>query len=505
MNFLKKNLFYVVLLGAAAVVGTVLLVIWSSFDTSNEDSIRGPRGGLAGKIAQLASNGSPANEEIIKKEEERVNEYRKMAAEVAATGLAFNRSDYTKQMLPYGSDDGRPLFPFDPGVYGTKGAFSLINAYYARLEELQKKAMAVVPPTDKELDAEKEHQQAVINQAAGVAAPAAGGVGVPGGGVAPPPAAGRDLPGGMGVIPPRGGAVVPIAGAGNANLAQQNALAVVRVGRSMLGRIYIPPGAIDVVWPLPAVVQTTPDKMWDAQVQVWVLNDVLSAINETTEQHQLRMNKTGKDQVANSAVKVLEKFRVNPVYVGGTAASAGGGPAAAPGVTPMAPPAGFGAPGRGFIPGLPSDMWPGGMGPGGMGPGGMGPGGMGAPPGAAPGGPAVAEDPNASLGERTTNTDMDVIRYSFTVIMPDRHVGALMRNLMARNFHTILSIEKGEYVEGKDYYYFGVDPVVRVTFEGQLLMLPAWTRGTAETDKDGKKTWKSLLQTGAAKLRCEIP
>ena len=55
----------------------------------------------------------------------------------------------------------------------------------------------------------------------------------------------------------------------------------------------------------------------------------------------------------------------------------------------------------------------------------------------------------------------------------------LQRNLMAINYHTVLSISTAEVPEKlREGRYYGPEPVMMVTLDCELLLLSAWTRGT---------------------------
>ena len=95
-----------------------------------------------------------------------------------------------------------------------------------------------------------------------------------------------------------------------------------------------------------------------------------------------------------------------------------------------------------------------------------------------------------SLGNRVCNKDFDVIRYNFQVVMPARYVPLLQRNLMERNFHTVLNTSMSAYPMKDSQYYFGSDPVMLVTINSQMLLMTAWERGLWEVDKSGKKVLK---------------
>jgi len=97
-----------------------------------------------------------------------------------------------------------------------------------------------------------------------------------------------------------------------------------------------------------------------------------------------------------------------------------------------------------------------------------------------------------TLTQRVSNTDYDVARYAFTVVMPSRFLPRLQRNLLAGNLHTILDVDMaplvGDETGGQktaDYHYYGPEPVLLVTIRGELLLLTAWERGSWDDKKNG--------------------
>jgi len=96
-----------------------------------------------------------------------------------------------------------------------------------------------------------------------------------------------------------------------------------------------------------------------------------------------------------------------------------------------------------------------------------------------------------NLTQRVSGPRHDVKHYRFTVIMDTRWLPKLLKNLLARNHHTVLdlSVEAVDHDEA-DPHYYGTDPVMAVTITGELLLLTDWERGTWLRDpKTGKGGW----------------
>ena len=101
-------------------------------------------------------------------------------------------------------------------------------------------------------------------------------------------------------------------------------------------------------------------------------------------------------------------------------------------------------------------------------------------------GPSAVSTGMGQLTQRICNQQYDVIHYSFTVIMSSRKLLELERALMARNYHTVLSVEMQEVPQVEDkYYYYGPEPVMEVTMYCELLLMTDWERG--KYDSKNKK------------------
>lgn len=84
---------------------------------------------------------------------------------------------------------------------------------------------------------------------------------------------------------------------------------------------------------------------------------------------------------------------------------------------------------------------------------------------------------SGKLSRRTTTGEYMVVPYTFTVIMPPRHVTKLLRNLMLQNYHAVLNVGMVEaFYQRNSLYYHGTEPVVTVEVTGEMLLLTEWTR-----------------------------
>ena len=104
---------------------------------------------------------------------------------------------------------------------------------------------------------------------------------------------------------------------------------------------------------------------------------------------------------------------------------------------------------------------------------------------------AAPADPSSKTYDvtgRLTDTNQDIIRYQFSVVMPSRHIQKFMTRLMDgnsqdfRRYHTILETSIEQLPATLSGYYYGNDTVVVATFTCQFMMLPVWARPLAPED-----------------------
>lgn len=101
------------------------------------------------------------------------------------------------------------------------------------------------------------------------------------------------------------------------------------------------------------------------------------------------------------------------------------------------------------------------------------------------------DEPGRSVTDRSSTGKYDVVLYNFSVIMPMRYIESLERELASLNYHTIVRVTTdAAYLSPQSPFGYGPDPVVSVIFEGELLLLTAWERGTWD---DQAKTWSQDL------------
>lgn len=227
----------------------------------------------------------------------------------------------------------------------------------------------------------------------------------------------------------------------------------VKLDRARSILFYMQPMALDVSTAFTqqanAGTAPTPKAIWDAQVEVWVQNDIAQAIVDLN----LRESKTRS--VVDAPVKQLLQIRVDQLR-GATAVPAGGG-------APM---------------GMPPEM--GGMPPGGYGPppevlammGGMGMG------GGAPGADAAAGAKN--LTGRTANPLYDVVPFQVVIHVQADKLPDFLEELGRNRFITPTEVTSMKSVNNvilgaQTNVMYGTAPVVEAVIAGEALLLRDWT------------------------------
>ncbi len=214
--------------------------------------------------------------------------------------------------------------------------------------------------------------------------------------------------------------------------------------RATSGRIYAVVEALDRYFRDP-VLNASPEDLWKMQVNAWVMDDVLRAIDQTNED-VLSELPAERRNVLNSAVKRLLAINVDEQYYTRSDASA-----------------------RRYV-----DRE------------------------GAPG--AIREEGVAgqTLTGDVCDKDYDVVHYNFTVEMPQRHVLVLVDNLLTGRLHDVLCVSTRR-AGAEDYprpdmgkmpaagsrheanvreggFYYGAEPVMQVTIYGQVRLSTVWAR-----------------------------
>ena len=400
MEFVRKNLFLIIVGAVVLVVGGAMIFMKLGADDDTDQKVA-RRTALSRSLQSLAR--AKISRQVVEAERTRVETVQGAAKKVAEACIEWNRKNYpVLSVTPRDSTKAIPAFPVDEKQYETLNLkYDVTQTYYKELVALLEPLGRAVPPTEAEIEDEAIVQAKIIQDRLKRERQNA-------------IAAGKEPP--------------PDPGAGSVGAeARKKASDIVRLKKASSGLIYASENSLDVVFPDPDPLAPFV-KLWQAQVNLWVTRDILAAIhavNATATEGVIR-----KD-VLTSGVKRLLKIDVQDEYVVGKEA---GGTTATGGRTATSA--------------LPTIK---------------------------------------NLTRRNCSQQVDVIHYSFKVIMPTKYVLLLQKELMDRNFHTVLGIEMANVAQdAEDLHYYGTDPVMQVTLQCELLLLTAWERGTWD---EKSKTW----------------
>jgi len=482
MRFLRENLFLVivvavVLLGGGALVAGYLRL---SKDT---DSAAGDRVQLAGNFSQLAGGGG-ANAAMVESAEKRAEVVKSAVAKVEQVSVDWNRANFPVFQLPEEGGKTVPAFPIDEALYRDQALdYTFTRVYLEEMNKLLASLKPTISPTDRDIESrtiQYDTRLQLQQQAEAERTRTAGGsqrtfsTAAPTGETAAPSGSPYATVGG---------------GASVSEEARQKGLQLAMIDRAKAGVIYANLASLDMYFTEEARNRPYSD-LWQAQLNYWVNSDIIGAINQANQEVLGKLPPEDRN-VLNAPVKHLVRIDVAENYV-----------QAAPEqqAAPAAPrPAGRST--ERF-----SDVAD-----------------IAEPAGGQPAAGAGAEGkPAASpLTNRGSNKDYDALHYSLTVVMPPRFLPLLERNLLARNYHTILSIQieavgetgpsalsgsgaAASYAPGSatgaesNSFYYGPDTVVQLKIDGELLLLTAWERGTwDEPNKRFLPNYPPLIPTEA--------
>ena len=474
MQFIRQNLFLVIVVGVFVIGGAALLVLtYQSADKRDADMQ--PRITVDQDIRAATHIVTQAK---ITELENRRTLLKDTAQQIADFCLKQNQKPYP--VLPLIADAHaapKPAFP-DFGQYESNAHLLMVfkNTYRDELKKLGGLLSPVPPKTPGEIDAcvqaklkeltnkdlqdklERENEERIkaATQHASETQPS------------------RDhrLPGtDHGGLP---GGAAPAAGGDDthelearAQAAAQNEL---QLNQAKGGKIFIDKDALDSYFPETRDTNVTKTQLWQAQINLWVQSDIVNAIVDANRKSadQIKQS-TGVEPagVLGSAVRRLIHIEVTRGYC---LAAGGTGSSGSSTGSPTPSPSNTGLPGM-------SDMHPG-----------------------ASGTPSAATN---GLTHRTCNSDYDVVTYEFKVGMPSRYIPMLLTSLLQRNFHTITKIDVAPLTPEAQPAaatgspqtvppYYGGDAMAEVTIQGELLLLTAWERGTWEKD-DWSRTYPPLM------------
>lgn len=193
--------------------------------------------------------------------------------------------------------------------------------------------------------------------------------------------------------------------------------------------------------------------VWDAQLRIWVQNDILQAIVD------LNMRESKTKSVVDAPVKYLlsttiENIRGARAFVPGSISPMGGNApdlsGLPPGMGSVVP--GMSGPGGPGGPGMPSDM----------------------------GGGPVADPMSVSVTGRTSTPLYDVVPFSIVVHVEAAKLPLFIEELGRNRFITVTQVSSLKAIDSVIYTYqynvvYGSAPVAEVVISGEWLLLRDWS------------------------------
>ncbi len=264
MRFVRENLFYVILAAVAVLGGGVAAFYYLSSDIGKTLKSRtSVSSQLKGLYAQPLK-ADPNAVEAMKARIRHLNEANK--ADLQAC-LKFNRENLPVMKLkpPGRTVDEIPAFPFNQQQYNELGLYYIcIKRYTEILNQMvapQRNGLwPTAPPTNEEIQVERDNLAEKFKDPA---------------------------------------------------VATEKATQSVKLHKAEQGLIYIAPSALDPVFKFETT--TTAEKLWEAQVNLWLTDEIIRAIIETNRQwiaEQQAENPKQKPSVLNSVVKRLESIKI---------------------------------------------------------------------------------------------------------------------------------------------------------------------------------------------------
>ncbi|HUT00897.1 MAG TPA: hypothetical protein VM031_00470 [Phycisphaerae bacterium] len=274
MRFLRENLFFVGLIGATVVIGTVGLIWYFTSDVGEQ--LRS-RKGLSNKLIRLSGRHTEkVNEGAVKKQGAKIKALEDAVKRDVADSVAFNKTHLPLLKIKAGGGLPEDAFPIDEKRYADLGLdFVFIKEYKRVLNEMILPARSDLRRTSLATPEEIKQQEALLKEQFGVKA-------------------------------------------------REKAIQFLKVKRAGDGLIFIEDGALDRYFTKETKASSA--KMWEAQVNLWVTREVLEAIIATNTDVLEQRRKAGTGPVSadvlSSAVKRLAKIHISEAFA---LSAAGGG------------------------------------------------------------------------------------------------------------------------------------------------------------------------------------
>ena len=441
MQWIRENLFLACLAGVVVVVGGMLLAIGMVQNAGFADDMA-PRQKAAKRLEKLKGFFSrfEVSQRSLGKKAAYLETIRNERDRGLKDAVAWNRRNYRVLELPLGGGrDPRkvPAFPVDVRLYRDEGLTYVFTDEYGKVLAGHLARLEVTrPPTDEEISAEAKtwsgriqaKRESLVSRVREALRKM------------PPPKKGepRTKPE---TISDDEWALYQMTAEQIAKQAHSRAEALLVMEKADAGLIYASMAVLDVVFPHAVAREADApyDLLWAAQINLWVSDDILSAIDKTNRDSlQVEGGRSVvRGTVPNSAIKRLCSLNIAREYVMGREAR-----------TVKAPKAGKK---KTVAPGPPR------------------------------------RSGCDSLTMRSTCEEYEIVRYAFGVIMNTRHLPDLQRNLLSRGDHAVLGVNIADIIsQDLERRYYGPEAVMRVKVTGEVLMRSAWTRGTWEVTKDDR-------------------
>ena len=458
MRFLRENLFLAILAAVVLLGGGALIAGYLRLAKDVETTLA-DRNQLAENLNRLAGGGG-ANAAMVTATEEKAQRIQKDVADVANTNIEWNRKNL--QVFQLSGESGEPIaaFPIDEAVYRDEALDYTFTRVY--LEEMSKLLASLKPttaPTEGEIESQALQWETRLALQRQAETEKRRGAGLQAAVPSPSQATVSGQPSASPYASTGG------ASSGASEEARGKGRRTAMIGKARSGLIYAGPESLDRYF-LEEARNRPFSELWQAQLNYWVNSEVIRAINQTNQEVLAKLPVSERN-VLSSPVKHLVKIEVNENYVQAA-------PERAAPVARTARPAGA----REFIEEVEETT-------------------------ETPTAAGSGEKPVASpLTNRGSGKNYDVLQYSFIVVVRPEYLATLQRNLLAGNYHTVLSIQLeavGETgpapsMEGRgstasvpnadtagvssDLFYYGPQMVVQARIECELLLLTKWERGT---------------------------
>ncbi|MDP6544211.1 MAG: hypothetical protein QGH60_09490 [Phycisphaerae bacterium] len=342
MQWIRENLFLACLIGALVACAGVVYTVRSGQDTDFVDKDMFPRVELADRIYDL-DDSEPVNKDRMAKAQRRLDRIRRQLKTVVRDATEWNRKNYGVLQLKAtgsGAVETIPAFPYNSAVYQTKDLTSkFTNTYRIVIYGALAKLDLTSWPTGAEIDELSLKIESDIQSKRKAAVRRVEYAQRNSGTAAPKPPAGADKPKEE-VKKPKGISqedwdLSRYTDADVRKMARRNATEELMIQKANAGIMYVSPktlamvsdlklpGAdvgpeeLDVVFPK-EVWQSSdapPTMLWEAQLNLWVTQDILGAIDATNQRSLRTAGSVRKATVPNAAIKLLSGIDIAEQYM----------------------------------------------------------------------------------------------------------------------------------------------------------------------------------------------